>query len=100
MHAPPLFVYVHVFVCMCVWPALCGITECCYMWVCNNMPGRASELSETFETMVTTHFISTLAKAQTNEEEERRQREEMKLYTVYIQYKYIQTEKYKYKIGD
>ena len=36
-----------------VWPALCCTSEGCNMWACSNMPGQASELSETFETMVT-----------------------------------------------
>lgn len=66
-------VYVHVHV--CVWPALRGISECYNMWACSSVPGQASELSETFETMVTTHLISALAKARTSRKEEGEQRE-------------------------
>lgn len=57
-----LFVYMHTNIHACAWPALCGISKCYNMWACNNMSGQDSELSETFETMVTTHLISTLAK--------------------------------------
>lgn len=41
----------------------CATVNCYSMWACSDMSGQDCKLSETFETMVTTHLISTLSKS-------------------------------------